>query len=371
MRILQIAPPWESVPPAAYGGTEAVVYLLCEELIRLGHDVTLWASGDSSTSARLRWCVPQSLRTAPVPDPMPLVWNHVTSAIAEAKDYDLVHNHGGEEVMALAGFVPDTPMLTTTHCNVTAERRTIWDNYDGYYNTISHAQKGTLDAGGRARFVGVAYNGINVRSFPFCAEKDPHLLFLSRMAVEKGPHVAIEIARRAGKRLLMAGKVGQSDRAYFEESVKPHIDGEQIVFLGEADAAMKRLLYKSASCLLLPILWEEPFGLVMAEAQACGTPVVTFHRGAATELVHHQETGLVVDTVDEMVDAVGRVREIDPSACRRFVAERFDSHRMAERYVELYGQVLSGSMIVPATDQLAASAPVDARRLGLTSERVA
>jgi glycosyltransferase involved in cell wall biosynthesis len=341
MRILQIAPLWESVPPAMYGGTEAVVHLLTEELVRLGHDVTLCAAGDSKTSAHLRSCYPRSLRTAhDLEDRLPYVWRHAVFSLEEAGDYDIVHNHAGEEVMVLEPLVPGAPMLTTTHCNIPPDRAFIWQSYRGYFNTISHAQTRTVGPFPCARFAGVAYNGIDVESFPFQREKEDFLLFLGRLSPEKGVPTAIEVARRAGKRLLIAGKVDDYDRAYFESKVAPLLDERTAVYLGEADAVMKRNLYKRASALLMPIVWDEPFGLVMAEAQACGTPVIAFDRGAASEVVCDGESGFLVNTADEMLEALGHVHEINPERCRAWVSAKFDGPAMAARYLEMYEDIV-------------------------------
>lgn len=341
MKILQIAPLWETVPPHTYGGTEAVVHLLVEELVRRGHDVTLVASGDSKTSARLRSCYPRSLRTAELKDKNPYSWMHSVLALKDAAEYDVVHNHAGEEVMALSHLVDGVPMLTTMHCQITPDTRFVWQHYNGHYNAISWSQAGHIREMAGGRFAGVAYNGIDVASFPFQEKKDEHLLFLGRISMDKGTHLAIEVARRTGKRLLIAGKVDPADYNYFLSLVAPQIDGAKVVYVGEADAEMKRRLYKEASGLLMPILWEEPFGLVLAESQACGTPVIVFNRGAAPEIVLHEETGFVVDTVDEMANAVSRLGEISPEACRRNVAENFDNSTMAMRYLQLYERILT------------------------------
>lgn len=337
MRILQIAPLWERVPPPAYGGTEAVVHILTEELVSMGHDVTLAASGDSITSAKLASVFPRSLRTADnLKDRSPYDWAHVGNALAMANDFDLVHNHAGELVMAMAGAI-STPMLTTMHCLTTPDTSFVWNRYGGAYNTISMAQRRALPTlVGPARFMGHVYNAIDVDSFPFAREKTDDLLFLSRISPEKGPHLAIEVAKRTGRRLILAGKVDQADRRFFEEVVKDLIDGEQIVFVGEADARQKRELYRQAAAVLMPLQWEEPFGLVMPEAMACGTPVIALRRGSAPELIAHGETGFVVDTVDEMVDVLPRIREIDPGRCRQHVSERFSPQIMARNYVRLY-----------------------------------
>ncbi len=348
MRILQIAPLWETVPPPAYGGTEAVVHLLVEELVRQGHDVTLCASGDSRTSAHLQSCYPVSLRTADgIECRTVYAWQHAALSLEDAERYDIIHNHAGEDVMALSHLVRGVPMLTTMHCLITPDTKIVWDNYKGYYSTISWSQRNGMPLVRGGAFAGVAYNGIDVDSFPFQAEKGGYLLFLSRMSEEKGPQLAIEVARRTGRRLVMAGKVDDKDRDFFASVVEPLIDGEQIVFLGEADGAFKRELYRSAFCVLMPIMWDEPFGLVLTEAMACGTPVIVFNRGAAAEIVEHGETGFLVDNVDEMARAVDRVSTIDPAYCRAHVKRRFDAPVMARRYVDIYQSILETGSVAP------------------------
>src|SRR3990170_2119127 len=256
MRILQIDPLWETVPPPAYGGTEAVVHVLVEELVREGHDVTLWASGDSQTSARLESCYPVSLRTAEGLESRPVYsWQHAALSLKHAREYDIIHNHAGEEVMALSHLVPDVPMLTTMHCLITPDTKIVWDHYPGYYNTISWSQRRRMPEVSGGTFAGVVYNAIDVPSFPFQAEKDDHLLFLGRFSPDKGPQLAVEVARRTGRRLILAGKVDPADLDFFTTVVAPLIDGEQVVCVGEADARMKRELYRNAYCVLMPITW--------------------------------------------------------------------------------------------------------------------
>jgi glycosyltransferase involved in cell wall biosynthesis len=272
---------------------------------------------------------------------------HATLALKDAHEYDIVHNHAGEEVMAIGQLLPGVHMLTTMHCAITPDTQRVWDIYDGYFNCISWSQRQLMPGIGGGRFAGVAYNGIDVATFPFEKKKREHLLFLSRISPEKGPPLAIEVARMAGRRLVMAGKVDDKDEEYFRREVQPLIDGEQIVFLGEADSALKRELYREAAAVILPIQWDEPFGLVMTEAMACGTPVIVFNRGAAPEIVNHGETGFVVDSVDEMIDAVDRVRTIDPGFCRARAEQRFDARIMAKRYIEIYESMV-GARLWPA-----------------------
>ena len=343
MRILQIAPLWETVPPPAYGGTEAVVSALVEELVRMGHDVTLAASGDSRTSATLHAVYHRSLRNAPgLGDPLPYHWAHIGSAISLSAKFDLVHNHAGELAMAMSHLV-STPMLTTVHSLPPPDTELIWRSYHGAYNSLSANQRSQLlsAATTTAREMGYVYNAIDVDSFPFSPARGDDLLFLSRLSPEKGPHHAIEAARRCGRRLILAGKIGDQDRRFFDEVIAHQIDDDQIVFLGEADARQKRNLYRNARCLLLPITWDEPFGLVMPEAMACGTPVIAFNRGSAPELIEHGLTGFVVDSIDKMVDAIGAVSRISREECRRAATRRFSPHVMAEGYARIYQQLMT------------------------------
>jgi len=358
MRILQLAPLWETVPPPAYGGTEAVVSVLCEELVRRGHDVTLWASGDSRTSAELYSIYHRSLRTASdLGDPSWYALMHAAYSLKDAGAYDIVHNHIGEIVMSMAHLV-DAPMLTTMHCLVTPDTKFIWDHYDGWYNTISHAEKLLMPAVANNRYAGVVHNGIDVESFPYSEKKDDYLLFLSRISTDKAPHEAVEVAKRLGMRLLIAGKVDPNpqDQAYFKDVLEPLVDGKQIQFLGEADQRMKRELYEKAYCMVLPLRWEEPFGLVMVEAMACGTPVVAFQRGAAAEIVVDGETGYLVDELDEMVEAVRQIDRIDPRRCRRHVEANFSPSHMAEGYLRVYQQIIRQASTRPALEAVVASA---------------
>lgn len=341
MRILQLAPLWETVPPPAYGGTEAVVHLLTEELVRRGHDVTLAASGDSTTSATLFATYDRSLRRADdLTDRNPYDWTHIAAALRHGRKFDLIHNHAGELAMTFGQLV-DTPMLTTMHCLTTPDTQFVWDRYQGAYNTISRAQRHALPIfRGNARFMGHVYNAIDVDSFPFSTERGEDLLFLSRIAPEKGPEHAIAVAKRTGRRLIIAGKVDNFDRPFYEEVIRDLIDGEQIVFEGEADSVRKRELYAQAKCLLMPLMWEEPFGLVMPEAMACGTPVIAFRRGSAPELIRQAETGFIVDSVEEMAEAVDETAMIDPHRCREHVRERFAPGIMGGEYVRLYEELV-------------------------------
>jgi len=357
MRILQLAPLWETVPPPAYGGTEAVVSVLCEELVRRGHEVTLWASGDSRTNAELASIYHRSLRTATdIADPDSYALMHAALSLRDADSYDIIHNSIGETVMAMSHLVR-TPMLTTMHCLVTPDTKFIWDHYDGWYNTISHSEKLTMLPVANSKYCGVVHNAIDVATFPYSERKDDYLLFLSRISPDKAPHLAIEVAKRVGRRMIIAGKVDPNpvDTAYFDETLRPLIDGKHVEFLGEADSRLKRELYEKAYALLLPLRWEEPFGLVMAEAMACGTPVVAFRRGAASEIIVDGETGYLVDNVDEMVEATLKVDRIDPRRCRRHVEANFSPEHMADGYLRVYQQIMRQASPKPALAAVGAS----------------
>ncbi|HEY83121.1 MAG TPA: glycosyltransferase family 4 protein [Dehalococcoidia bacterium] len=338
MRIAMVSPLAMRVPPVAYGGTELIVSLLTEELVRRGHEVTLFASGDSVTSARLVSVCPHYLnssgRNASILDMLNMV-----TCLEQADRFDIIHAHTCFEGMALAGLVK-TPMLTTIHINLDGDWFELFRHYKGWYNTISRSAKSLLPD--KERFVGVIYNAIDVKSYPFNgAPRKPHLLFLSRISYQKGPHLAIQVARRLGRRLIIAGNVHPHDEEYFRTMVMPEVDGDLIQYVGEADYHRKRELLSQAYCLVAPITWEEPFGLFFIEAMACGTPVVVFNRGSAPEVVKHGETGYVVDTLEEMAAAVDEVYRIDRRRCREYVEENFDAPRMADDYLRAYERILS------------------------------
>ena len=337
MRIGMISPLEMRVPPHGYGGTELVVSLLTEELVGRGHDVTLFASGDSETSATLSAGCERFLRGSDHRKDV-LTLLHVAKCFEQAEDFDIIHNHTLLEGMALAGLV-ETPVLTTLHGGLEGDWLELFRHYRGWYNTISHSARSLLPD--KKRFAGVIYNAIDCKSYPFNQNaRDNYLLYLSRISPEKGAHLAIEIAALANRRLIIAGNIDRVDRDYFEQKVRPHVDGERIHYVGEADSAMKRRLLSEARCLIAPITWNEPFGLFMAESMACGTPVLVFRRGSAPELIENGVTGFVVDTVDEMAAAVSQVGTIDPQACRQRVEKHFDVPRMADDYLEAYERIL-------------------------------
>lgn len=324
------------VPPVAYGGTELVVSLLTEELVRRKHDVTLFASGDSVTSAHLAPGSETFLRGSSRNKEVLSLLNAVT-CLEQAGTFDIVHNHTALEGMAMAGLVK-TPVLTTLHGHFAGDWQLIYDRYSGWYNTISQSAKMLLPP--KERFAGVIYNGIDCSTYPYNpGPREDFMLYLSRISHEKGAHLAVEVARRLGRRLVIAGNVDSVDVEYFETKVRPHVDGELIQYVGEADYTCKRDLLSRASCLIAPITWNEPFGLFMVEAMACGTPVVVSRRGSAPEVVEHGVTGYVVDSLDEMVEAMGKVHTISPEACRERAEREFSVERMTGGYLAAYERI--------------------------------
>lgn len=345
MRIAEIAPPWVRVPPEGYGGIEWIISLLCDGLVDRGHDVTLYASGDSKTKARLSapFDYAVSLGGKDFYDAVHPMAIQTMPAFLEAERYDIIHDHTGA-MAACLGALSDTPVLHTLHgpFNPDVRRlcRMIADEI--YFNSISDSQRSGCP---ELNYVGTIYNAVEVETYPFRAEKEPYALFLGRFSEDKGAHNAIYIAQQANIPLHMAGKVDPgADAHYFKERIEPHIDGEHIVYEGEVGGQRKRELLAGARFLLFPIQWEEPFGLVMTEALACGTPVVADAMGAAPEIVKDGEVGVLVGKGewDEMVAAIksGRLDDIDPNHCREYVHERFSVEAMVSGYEAAFEKII-------------------------------
>ena len=345
MRIAQLAPTYERVPPAAYGGTELVVGLITEELVRRGHEVTLYASGDSETSARLRSITPRAVRYGDWSDGVrhaeyfQLVNAQACFLDAATGDFDIVHNHAGIEGLVLAA-TSRTPVLTTNHNPFVEQTRPAWDAYPWAHNALSAASAATFPERGA---VDPIHHGIDVGSFPFGEHPGEDLLFLGRFSPEKGAARAIEAAHRSGRRLFLAGKVDPIDQEHFESAIQPRLDGDRIRYVGEADATLKRELLSTARALLFPIEWDEPFGLVMIEALSCGTPVLGLRRASVPEVVENGVTGFVVDDVDGLVSAIERLDMIDRRTCRRRAEQRFGFARMVDDYERAFDVVVESA----------------------------
>lgn len=339
LRIAMLAPPWIAVPAPGYGGVESVVSALTEALVGLGHEVTLFCAPGSRSAARV-----VTLLDAACPDEIERALfesDHVARAFAAidaapgAARFDVVHDHCGFTALAMADRI-QTPVVHTLHGPFTPSTSAFYGHH-GHKAAlvgISRAQLASAPAGMAA--AGVIANPIDLRDWPLRERKSDYLLWIGRMTAAKGPHRAIAAARAAGVPLVLAGVIQSGQQEFFDREVAPHIDGERVRFVGEVGGAVKRSLFADARALLMPIRWAEPFGMVMVEALACGTPVIAFREGAATELVIDGKTGFLVTDEGEMAAAVGGLPRIAGVACRSWVAEHCEVGVVARAYEQAY-----------------------------------
>lgn len=341
MRIAQVAPLWERVPPPAYGGIELVVALLTDELVRRGHEVTLFASGDSISLAKLESVHPQALRLdSKVKEYGIYEMLQMSRVYEQAAEFDIIHSHMGCVALPYGNLVK-TPTVHTLHGIFTPDNEKMFTHARSQpYVSISDAQR---EPRLNLNCAATVYNGINLDTYDFYSKPQdtPYLAFLGRISPEKGTHLAIEIAKRSGWRLKMAGKVDAVDVDYYEQQIKPQIDGEQIVYLGEANHQQKADLIGNAVATLFPITWREPFGLVMIESMAAGTPVIAMALGSTTEIIAHGKTGFLCNNVDEFVEAIDQVGQISRQDCRDHVINHFSVQKMTDGYEAVYRQVLA------------------------------
>jgi glycosyltransferase involved in cell wall biosynthesis len=348
MRIAQVAPPFESVPPTRYGGTERVVSTLTEELVRRGHDVTLFASGDSRTGARLEPIVDQALwHTQPPLNDLNPFWSMTLDAIWDhVNDFDVIHSHLDYWGYPLAHHAP-TPVVTTLHGRLDLpELQPLYRRFhDVPLVSISNAQRRPV---GWANFVATIYHGIELDQFTFNPASGRYLAFLGRISPEKGLDLAIRVARRAGWPLRIAARKPlrqtadpnvRADWEHYQQAVKPLLDDDQARLVGEVDGPTRDEFLRNAAALLFPIRWPEPFGLVMVEALACGTPVIALRNGSVAEVIEHGQTGFICDSEDELIQAIGRIGELDRARCRRAAELRFSPGRMADEYEQVYARL--------------------------------
>lgn len=350
MRIAQVSPLIESVPPKTYGGTERVVSWLTEELVRQGHDVTLFASGDSQTSARLVGCWPTSLRlTEPPVDcyiPHLLMLEQVRDRAAE---FDVIHFHVDFLSYPLFRNEP-VPHVSTLHGRLDLpELQPLYDRYcDAPVVSISDSQRSPLPW---ANWKATVYHGLPLDLFqPSTSCGGEYLLFLGRISPEKRPDRAIEIARRAGLPLKIGAKVDNVDKAYFQEVIEPLLSTPGVEYLGEVGDTEKNELLCGSAGLLFPIDWPEPFGLVMIEAMACGTPVIAWRNGSVPEVIDDGLTGFIVEEMEGAVDAVHRLHTLDRAAVRARFEEAFTSARMARDYLRLYESLIQRPFEIPSAE---------------------
>ena len=359
MRIAQIAPLIESVPPRLYGGTERIVFYLTEELVRQGHEVTLFASGDSLTSAELVPCSEQALRLDPaVRDPLPYYMVMLDRVRRRAHEFDVLHFHIDYLPFPLFRDLAAST-LTTQHGRLDLPDLSVAYRVFSEFPlvSISDDQRRPCPDWNWLRTV---HHGLPQDLYPF----SPHahggyLAFLGRICPEKRPDHAIEIARRAGLPLKIAAKVDRVDQAYFDEVIRPLLCDPSVEYVGEIGERDKAAFLGGALAVLFPIDWPEPFGLVMIEAMACGTPVIAYRRGSVPEVIDHGWTGFIVDDLDSAVAAVADLGRLDRGVIRARFEQRFTAERMAKDYVAVYNS-LAPMLAVPVTTPLLARGTGDA-----------
>ncbi len=360
MRIAQIAPPWIPIPPKHYGGTENVIYQLVEEQVAQGHDVTLFAPGDSKTSAKLVSFFPQSLLESGVPWSMHLkAFYHLQKAVDYIKEhrFDIVHTHlSSSSDMYLFPLTAhlQTPHVATLHSvfpydrdarsNRTGDADSYYMEWAPFLPLVAISESARQNVPYPLNFVGIVHHGLNMHDFqPVKSKTGENFVWLGRFMPEKGAHLAIEAARRAQVPLVLAGVIDRHSKIsmdYFEHEIKPQIGKDHISYIGPVNMRQKNNLFGRSRCFLNPIEWEEPFGMVMIESMAMGCPVISFARGAAPEIVAEGETGFLVNNVDEMVSASKKINEIDRTAVRKYIEQNFSSQVMAKRYIEIYKKVI-------------------------------
>jgi glycosyltransferase involved in cell wall biosynthesis/quercetin dioxygenase-like cupin family protein len=335
MHIAMLSPVAWRTPPRHYGPWESVVSLLTEGLVARGIEVTLFATGDSITKGRLHSVCKKGYEEDEHSDPKVKESLHISELFDRASDFDIIHNHFDFLPLTYSGLV-NTPFVTTIHGFSSPRILPVYEKYNGkgFYVAISEADKAaSLD------YIRTIHHGINLDEFTF--NPDPqgdYLLFFGRIHPDKGAKEAIEISRRAGSRLIMAGII--QDEAYYEREVEPYLDNNGITYVGSVGPEKRDALLRDASALLHPINFNEPFGLSVIEAMACGTPVIAFNRGSMQELVRNGVNGYLVSSVEEAVHAVGRLGEVNRADCRKFIEENFSVERMVGDYIKVYEEII-------------------------------
>jgi len=334
IRVAVLSPISWRTPPRHYGPWESVVNVLTEELVRKGLDVTLFATGDSATSGKLVAVCPRAYSEDPSVNPKVAECLHISEVFERSAEFDLIHNNFDFLPLTYSGLV-DTPVVTTIHGFSSPSIVPVYKKYNGrsHYVAISEADRSPeLD------YVATIHHGIQIAQFPFAEDEGKYLLFFGRIHPEKGVHEAIQVARRAGIKLIIAGIIQDED--YFHSRVEPYLDGDTVEYVGSVGPEKRSEILGGALALLHLISFDEPFGLSLVESLACGTPIIAFGRGSIPEIIQHAKTGYIVDDVDHAVEAVTAARSLDRRACRQDAEVRFSSDRMTSDYIRVYQQIL-------------------------------
>ena len=334
MKIAILSPIAWRTPPRQYGPWEQVSSNIAEGLVERGIDVTLFASGDSITNGKLVSVIEQPYAEHPEVDPKVAECLHISHLMEQANNFDIIHNNFDFLPLSYSRLIK-TPMVTTIHGFSSQKIIPVYKKYNNtsYYVSISNS-----DRSPELSYTATVYNGIDTREFSFNSESDNYLLFFSRIHPEKGVAEAIEIAKKSNRKLIISGLI--QDQEYFDSRVNPHIDGQEIIYVGNSGPVDRNKLLGSAFALLHPISFEEPFGLSVVEAMVCGTPVIAFNRGSMSELIVNGKTGFLVNNVEEAVEAVNSVEFIDRRACTEWASLNFSRKQMVDGYLEVYGKIL-------------------------------
>ena len=335
MKIAVLAPVAWRTPPRHYGPWEQMASNLCEGLVKAGLDVTLFATGDSLTRGKLEYIIEKGYEEDRTEDAKVLECLHISHLMEKAGSFDLIHNHFDFLPLTYSGLIK-TPMVTTIHGFSSEKIVRVYKKYNdrGSYVSISDANRHP-----DLHYAATIYNGLDSENFSFKAEAEEYLLFFGRLHPDKGIAEAIEIAKQSNRKLKIAGII--QDEHYFKTAVEPHLN-DQVVFLGAAGPEERNELLGNAYALLHPISFAEPFGLSVAEAMLCGTPVIAFNKGAMPELIKTGVTGYLVDNIEDAVDSVGKIPAINRELCREWAMSKFTTEKMVEGYLTLYHQLLNG-----------------------------
>ncbi|GAB4540545.1 MAG: glycosyltransferase family 4 protein [Thermodesulfovibrionia bacterium] len=340
LRIGIISPLWKPLPPERYGGTELVVSQLVEGLVKRGHKVIVFASGDSKTSARIVAVTEKNLYDTFGS----FKWDNLEYDILEVEkvarfssEFDVLHNHNGFVPLVITPLIK-TPMITTLHSSLSPQPESLAKAFkDRLFVSISNAQRNLAPY---LNYIKTVYHGIDIERFPFSHTSGDYLLFLGTFSPYKGPDIAIRIARELKIPIVLTGEIRKEFEDFYRDEIASKEDGKDVIIKGEINFEEKVELLKNAMALLMPVRWQEAFGLVMIEAMACGTPVIGFNRGAIPEIIEDGKTGFVVNSVEKAEEAVLKIHKIDRTYCRKMVNERFSLKRMVDEYESLYKELI-------------------------------